>query len=163
MPHAIELGVSDVRAANILAVNGGAGILGNFVLGGIVADKIGNRKAFILGFAMMAAALFWLVPIRGEWMLYLFAVVFGLAMSTMGPSESPLVARLYGLSSHGLIYGVLGIGFTAGGAVGPVVTGYIFDLIGSYQLAFLTCAAFAIAGIVLAVMLRPTKKLGIKL
>ncbi|MEJ2726647.1 MAG: MFS transporter [Deltaproteobacteria bacterium] len=92
-------------------------------------------------------------------MLYLFAIVFGFAGGGMGASESPLVAGLFGLDSHGLIYGVVHLGFTAGAAVGPVVTGYIFDLTGSYQVAFLLCAAFAIAGIVLAAILRPTGRL----
>ena len=163
VPHAIELGIPDVSAANILAVNGGIGIIGNFVLGGIIGDRIGNRKVFIIGSILMVASLLWLVPARELWVLYLFAVVFGLALGGMGTSESPLTARLFGLSSHGLIYGVIGLGFTAGGAVGPVVTGYIFDRVESYQLAFVVCAAFGIICLILSAILRPTKKLGTKL
>lgn len=161
--HAGELGISEINAANILAINGGIGIIGNFVLGGIIGDRIGNRKAFILGFVMATASLFWLVYARELWVLYLFAIVFGLALGSMGTSESPLVARLFGLSSHGLIYGVIGLGFTAGGAIGPVVTGYIFDVMGSYQLAFWICAAFGVVGLILTAVLRPTRKLGTKL
>jgi MFS family permease len=160
VPHATELGISDIRAADILAVNGGAGIIGNFLLGGIIGDKIGNRKAFVIGFVLATASLFWLVPVKETWMLFLFAIVFGIALGSIGTSESPLVARLFGLRNHGLIYGVIGLGFTAGGAVGPVVTGYIFDVSGSYQNAFLVCAFFGIIGLVLTVILRPTKKLG---
>jgi MFS family permease len=162
VPHATELGISDVNAANVLAINGGIGILGNFVLGGIIGDKIGNRKAFIVGFILMTGSLFWLVPARELWMLYLFAIVFGLALGSMGTSESPLIAKLFGLGSHGLIYGVIGLGFAAGGAIGPVMTGYIFDITGSYQLAFLICAALGIGGLILMAMLRPTEKLGVK-
>jgi MFS family permease len=133
------------------------GLVGNYVLGG-VADRIGNRQIFIVGFIMILAALLWLVPARGLWMLYLFAIIFGFAGGGMAASESPLVAGLFGLTSHGLIYGVVHLGFTAGAAVGPVVAGYIFDLTGSYQAAFLVCAAFCIAGIVLAAILRPTRR-----
>ena len=133
------------------------GLVGNSVLGG-VADKIGNRQIFIVGFIMILAALLWLVPARELWMLYLFAIIFGFAGGGMGASESPLVAGLFGLTSHGLIYGVVHLGFTAGAAVGPVVSGYIFDLTGSYQVAFLVCAAFCIAGFVLAAILRPTRR-----
>jgi MFS family permease len=161
--HAGELGISEVNAANILAINGGIGIIGNFVLGGIVGDRIGNRKAFIIGFVLATVSLFWLVFARELWVLYLFAIVFGLALGSMGTSESPLIARLFGLSSHGLIYGVIGLGFTAGGAVGPVVSGYIFDVTESYQLAFWICAAFGVIGLILTAMLRPTRKLGTKL
>ncbi len=160
VPHATGLGIPDVTAADILAVNGGAGIIGNFLLGGIIGDKIGNRKAFIIGFVLAAASLFWLVPAGETWMLFLFAIVFGIALGSIGTSESPLVARLFGLKNHGLIYGVVGLGFTAGAAVGPVVTGYIFDVSGSYQNAFLVCAFSGILGLILTVILRPTKKLG---
>ena len=60
VPHAIDLRIPAVSAANILAVMGGISILGNYVLGG-VGDRIGNRKVFIIGFILLAASLFWLV------------------------------------------------------------------------------------------------------
>jgi hypothetical protein len=41
-----------------------------------------------------------------------------------------------------------------------VMTGYIFDLTGSYILAFISCAVIGFIGLVLAAMLRPTKRLG---
>lgn len=160
--HVIDLGISDINAANILASIGGISVLGNFALGS-VGDRIGNRQIFIIGFMLMSAVLFWLMLAREMWMLYLIAVVFGFALGGMATSESPLVARLFGLSSHGLIFGIVGFGHLIGGAVGPVVTGYIFDLTLSYQMAFLTCAAFGVIGLILTVALRPTKRLGLRL
>jgi len=158
VPHAIELEISAVSAANILAINFGTSIIGNFVLGSL-CDRIGSRQIFIIGFILMAAALFWLVPARELWMLYLFAVVFGFAFGGIFTAESPLVAWLFGMTSHGLIFGFAMLGFTAGAAVGPLVMGYIFDLTGSYQVAFLVCGVVGILGIIMAVVLRPTKKL----
>jgi MFS family permease len=154
VPHAIELEISAINAANILASVSGISVLGNFVLGS-VGDRIGNKWIFIISFILMSAVLFW--------MLYLFAVVFGFALGGMATSESPLVARLFGLSSHGLIFGVVGFGHIIGGAVGPVVAGYIFDLTLSYQMAFLVCAVVGVAGLILTAMLRPTKRLGLRL
>ena len=159
VPHATDLGISAVSAANILAVMGGIGIPGNYVLGS-VADRIGNRRVFIICFIAIAATFFLLLLARELWMLYLFAVIFGFALGGMSASESPLVASLFGLSSHGLIYGVLSMGFTVGASVGPFLTGYIFDVTGSYQLAFLVCIAIGIIGIILAAVLRPTKRIG---
>jgi MFS family permease len=97
------------------------------------------------------------------WMLYLIAVAFGIGLGGIGTSESPLIARLFGLSSHGLIYGVVGLSWTFGGAVGPVVTGYLCDVNGNYQLAFLLCAVIAVLGLILLVILKPTKRRGIEL
>lgn len=159
VPHATELGISAESAANILAINGGVGIFGNFVLGGIIGDRIGNRTAFVIGFVLMVASLFWLVFVREAGMLYLFAIVFGLALGSMGTSESPLIARLFGLKFHGMIYAVVGLGFTAGGAVGPIMSGYLFDLNGDYQLSFLFCAMLGVVGLISVAILRPTEKL----
>jgi len=156
--YAIDLKISPVSAANILAARGAVVILGNYILGAL-ADRVGNRQIYIIGFIMMSAALLWLSLADKEWMLYLFIVVAGFASGGMGASESPLTARLFGISSHGLIYGVVHVGFTIGAAAGPFITGYIFDLTGDYQSAFLTCAAFGIIGLILTVILRPTTKL----
>ena len=93
----------------------------------------------------------------------LFAIAFGIALGGTGTSESPLIARLFGLSSHGLIYGVAALSWTAGSAVGPVVIGYMFDVIGNYQLAFLVCALVGVLGLVLMIMLKPTKRRGMEL
>jgi len=159
VPHAIELEISAISAANILVIMGGLGIPGNYVLGSL-ADRIGNRWIFIIGFMVMAAALFCLVLARELWMLYLFAVVFGFVFGGMSTVESPLVAGIFGLNSHGLIYGVIHVGFTVGAALGPFLTGYIFDITGGYQLAFLICAASGVLGVLSAAVLRPTKRLG---
>jgi len=156
VPHATDLEISAASAANILATIGGASIIGRVVLGN-VADRIGNRRVFIIGFILMAAALFWVVPATEAWILYLFAVAFGFAYGGCAASESPLVAGLFGLSSHGLILGITSLGFSIGAGAGPLVAGYIFDVSQSYQMAFLVCAAIGVIGLVLTALLTPTK------
>jgi MFS family permease len=156
--YAIDLQISPISAANILAVRGAMVILGNYILGAL-ADRIGNRQIYIIGFIMMSAALLWLSLADHEWMLYLLVVVAGFASGGMAASESPITAWLFGISSHGLIYGVVHVGFTLGAAAGPFITGYIFDLTGDYQSAFPTCAALGIIGLILTIVLKPTTRL----
>jgi MFS family permease len=91
-------------------------------------------------------------------MLYLFAAVFGFAYGGVSCAGSPLVAEFFGLGSHGLIFGFLGLGFTIGAAVGPFLTGYIFDTTDSYRLAFLVSGALSIVALVLAILLKPIKR-----
>jgi MFS family permease len=156
--HATGLGISDTSAANILATIGGLSLVGRILLGRI-ADRIGNRRVFIIGFILMTAALFWLVPAEELWGLYLFAVVLGFALGGCAMSESPLVAGLFGLRSHGLILGVINfLGFTFGAAVGPIIGGYIFDMASSYQLAFIVCGAMSVVGLILTALLSPVEK-----
>jgi len=162
VPHTTDLGFSTAHAANILATIGGVGIIGKVVLGNL-GDRIGNRQVFIIAFILMAAALLWLLQANEVWMLYLCIAIFGLAYGGIAASESPIVAGLFGLRSHGVILGVAAIGFCIGAAAGPFVSGYIFDLTGSYQTAFLTSAIFATVGLIASIILRPTKKLGARI
>jgi len=90
-------------------------------------------------------------------MLYLFAIAFGFAQGGMGAVESPMVASLFGLRSHGLIFGVCCFVFTIGAATGPIMTGYIFDVNGSYQTAFLVCGALSVAGLMSTILLTPIR------
>jgi len=155
VPHVTDLGISTASAANILAAMGGASVIGNVVLG-VAADRIGNKQVCVIGFILVVICLFFLVAVKEVWMFYLFAVGFGIGQGGCSTSESPLIARLFGLSSHGSILGVVSFGFTMGAAVGPLLTGYIFDVTGSYQMAFFICAAVSVVGLVLAAILTPT-------
>ena len=157
VPHIIDLRISATTAAIILAVSGGIQAVGGILLGGI-ADKIGNRRVLVIGFILISLAMFWLLPIRSIWMFYLFVVLYGIGVSGGGIMEPIIVAELFGIKSHGLILGVVSFVFTVGGAVGPLVTGYLFDLTGNYQTAFLICAVLNIVAIILATLLRPIRK-----
>jgi MFS family permease len=158
-PHATDLGISAANAARILAVLGGASVVGKVLLGSAV-DRIGvrgNKYVYVVSFLLMIVSLFCLVPGRQVWILYLFAVMFGFAYGGLATAHSPLVAWLFGMRQHGLIFGVSFNGWTVGCAIGPIVAGYIFDVAHSYQLAFSICAAVSIIGLVLTVLLSPVE------
>ena len=154
VPHAIELAISATTAANILAVIGGANIVGMITVGS-ASDRIGNKLALIICFILMSIALVWLVVIKEVWMFYLFAAILGFAGGGIPVLMSPMVAELFGLSSHGVILGSIMFISAIGGATGPILTGHIFDIIGSYQIAFIVCAAAGILGIIVASLLKP--------
>ena len=135
---------------------GGCSIIGKVILGS-AADRIGNRLVFLIGFFLLAAILFWIVKSGEVWELYLFAVIFSVAYGGCAASEAPLVAALFGLRFHGLILGVINFGFTIGAAVGPFLTGYIFDISKSYEGAFLVCTAISVIGIIFTALIRPIK------
>jgi MFS family permease len=88
-------------------------------------------------------------------MLHLFAAVFGFGYGGVSALMPPTVAEVFGLRSHGVILGVTTFVGTAGCAVGAVMAGSVFDITGSYQVAFLICVALSIIGIILSALLRP--------
>lgn len=156
VPHATELGISAAGAANILAVIGGVATLGRMVLGGS-ADRIGNRQVFMIGFAAIVAGLFWLLRSGEAWELYLFSVLFGFGFGA-GVSNSPLVAELFGVGSHGLILGVNVLGYSMGAAAGPLLAGYLFDITGSYRAAFYVCALAGALGLLLTALIKQVRR-----
>ena len=89
-------------------------------------------------------------------MLYLFGGIFGFAYGALSPLMSPIVAELFGLSSHGAIFGFTFLMGEIGEAIGPVVAGGIFDVTGNYQWAFIFSAVISLLGIVLSSLVRPT-------
>jgi len=153
VPHAIEVGINPVDAASILATIGGLSIAGKIFFGRL-GDKIGSIRVFIITFTLLSASLFWLIPAVRAWVLYLFAIVFGLAYGGCVTSESPLVAELFGLKNHGLILGIISFSFTFGGAIGPFIVGHIFDMTGSYRIAFLILAIISCTGLASAFVIK---------
>ena len=153
VPYATDLGISARSAANILAISGGVSILGGIIIGNI-ADRTGNRPALIITSILFAGALIWLVVAKELRMLYLLAAIFGFGYGGLFAVESPIVAKLFGLSAHGAIMGSVGVGYMIGGALGPVLAGRIFDITGSYQTAFLISAAASVIALILTLLLR---------
>ncbi|MCL0071564.1 MFS transporter [Thermodesulfovibrionales bacterium] len=155
VPHAIDLKISAANAASILAIIGGISIAGRITMGG-VADGIGNKPALIICLIIISVTLFWLMAAIELWMLYLFAVTFGFAYGGLAALILPIVAELFGLSSLGKIMGAFIFSIAIGEAIGPVLAGSIFDVVGSYQIAFLVCAIAGVISIALISLLRPT-------
>ena len=152
-PHAVDLGISPTIAANIFATIGGASIAGRFIMGS-AGDRIGNKLAIITDLIILAVALFWLIVAGEIWMLYVFAAIYGFAHGGLFTLISPMVADLFGLSSHGVIFGTVTFIGTIGGTIGPVVAGHIFDITSSYQLDFLILVTASIIAILLTINIK---------
>jgi MFS family permease len=153
VPDAINSGMTPTAAANILATTGAMLIAGRILLG-TIADKTGNKPIFILCFVLSSGALFFIALVHEHWAFFVLAMLMGIAQGGIGTSQSPIVASLFGLKSHGLIFGCIGFGYTIGAAAGPLLTGYIFDITKSYHIALLICAAASLVALCIASLIR---------
>lgn len=88
-------------------------------------------------------------------MLYLFAIVYGFAHGGFFTIISPAVVELFGISHHGVLYGIVSFCLTVGGAIGPMLAGHIYDVTQSYQLVFLIMIGIGIFGLLLTLFLKP--------
>ena len=67
----------------------------------------------------------------------LYAPSYGCSAATM----PAIKGDYFGRRSYGTILGLSGMAQTAGSMLGPVYAAYVFDVSGSYRLAFLSFAA----------------------
>jgi MFS family permease len=154
VPYAHEINVSPTRAAGVLSTIGGVSMASRFI-SGLAIDRIGSKRVMMICFILLIAVLLWLQIAVKLWMLYLFAVFYGLAHGGFFTSFSPIVAEFFGIKSHGVLFGITMFCGTFGGALGPVIAGYIFDATGGYAGAVWLCSGISILGFVLVALLKP--------
>ena len=153
-PYVIEMGISATAAAITVSVIGGASILGRIGMGDI-SDRLGYKPIFIVAISLFIVAFALIQFAKEAWLFYIFATVAGIGRGAFFTLISPILAELFGLRSLGAILGVVFFIGTIGGALGPVLSGRIFDVTGSYQLSFLILLVFSVIAIVLILFLRP--------
>lgn len=152
--HAIDLGIPAAVAAGVLSTIGGVSIAGRFLIGG-AGDRIGEKAGLLICLLFLLTALSWLQIAGTLWMFYLFATIYGFAHGGFFSLVSPLIARQFGTRTHGLLFGIVIFSSTIGGATGPFMAGYIFDVTHSYKTVFLILAILCIIAIFLTASLKP--------
>ena len=154
VPHASDLGLSARKAAGVLSTIGAVSMIGRFSAG-VAIDRLGSKQIMVICFFILISGLLWLQIADNLWMLYLFAAVYGLAHGGFFTAISPIVAEVFGIGSHGAIFGIVVFSGTAGGAVGPLVAGRLFDMTGSYGTTFQLITILSTISLALIVFLKP--------
>jgi MFS family permease len=154
VPHATDMGITETKAAGILSVIGGISMAGRLVIG-TASDRIGGKRTMVICFIILIASILWLQIASELWMLYLFAVVYGFAHGGFYTLISPLTAHQFGTKAHGVIFSIVYFVGTIGGAIGPLLAGYIFDITQSYQPAFWILTGLSLIGLLVISTLKP--------
>jgi MFS family permease len=144
--HAVDRGFEPATVVWLFSFGGLSMVAGN-VLGGWLSDRMGSGWVFMLGSLVAIAGIACFALLRGPQdlpLLLLYTVAgFGFGMRIALLSTIP--AAVFSGPHLGTILGAVQAGGGLGGAIGPFLGGWLFDVTGSYGLAFLA-AAVAIAG-----------------
>ena len=81
-------------------------------------------------------------------------MVHGFTQAGFGTAITILISRTFGLDDIGKVLCILEIGIFIGGAIGPFLGGFIFDVNNSYTVAFLVMAGMVLARVLLLAMIR---------
>jgi MFS family permease len=126
---------------------------------GALGDKKGNNPVLILATAGRAAMFICLLWVKGSIMLLAWAAIYGIFYGGMGPNVVGLLSELFGVKRLASILGALTVAAGIGGALGPWLAGYIFDIQGSYNTALIIFAiCFVVATLCFLVIGRITKR-----
>jgi MFS family permease len=123
-------------AASYLAFAIGMSVVGRIGFG-VLADRFTKRGIMCWGLILHALAVLCLMEVDRFGALPGFVVLFGVGIGGSAVLIPLLIGECFGLRAFGKVLGVVTISATLGAAVGPVLTGRIFDVTGSYQLAFI--------------------------
>jgi len=154
VPHSRDIGISAHKAAGVLSAIGGVSMLGRFI-SGIIIDRIGSKRSMVFSILILILGLSWLQTSDNLWKMYVFACIYGFAHGGFFTVISPIIAEFFGTESHGAIFGMVIFFGTSGGALGPIITGYIFDLSGSYTVSFWLLLTMSILGLICLILLKP--------
>jgi len=159
--YCVDLGFSAGVGAEMLSMMLAAGIASR-LLSGMLADKIGGVPTLLIGSVLQCLALFLYIPFNGLTSLYIVSLVFGLSQGGIVPSYAIIVREYMPAEEAGKRIGILMVATVGGMALGGWVSGLIYDLTGSYQIAFLHGIAWNVINIAIMVFIllksRPAKE-----
>lgn len=144
IPNYMEsIGHSAAFASIITSTVAIVGITSNVIIGTIL-EKSGLKKGMVIVGVFMIMAIVCLLLGKLSAFAVLFAVLFGMfaAIAAMGPSY--LTSEMFGKKDYGLILGIVMMFFQLGGALGPALSGVIFDITGEYKITWIIFIALLI-------------------
>ncbi len=146
--HATDLGHPGARAAEMLSLLLACAFFSRLAFG-LIADRIGGLWALLIGSSGQALVLSSFAFVESFVGLYLVSALFGLAFGGIVPCYALIVRDLFPAQQAGWRIGAVFLFGTVGMALGGWLGGLIFDLAGTYRLAFLVGTGFNLGNLLL--------------
>lgn len=149
----VDLGYGPAVGAEMLSLMLAGGVVSRMI-SGAVADYLGGVKTLLIGSLLQCLALFLYLPYDGLVSLYVVSLVFGLSQGGIVPAYALIVREYMPSEEAGARIGFVIMATIFGMAIGGWMSGWIYDLTGSYQMAFINGIAWnflniAIMGLIL--------------
>ena len=136
--HVVDIGFAKVFAASIFGLMGVISIAGR-ILFGYLADVMRREMVFTWVQIISAVGILALLVMRDNslpWLLYLYAVCYGLGQGSRALVLSAISADIFHGRHFGAIFGYFTFSIGLGGAIGAWLGGFLFDVTHSYVVPF---------------------------
>jgi MFS family permease len=154
-----DLGYGVARGAEMLSLMLGFGMVSR-IASGFVADRIGGVATLLLSSALQGVALFLYLLFDGLASLYVISALFGLFQGGIVPMYAIIVREYFSPQEAGTRLGLVLMATLFGMALGGWMSGVIFDLTGSYQVAFANGLMWNLVNVLIAfwLLMRPGRR-----
>jgi MFS family permease len=144
--YSVDLGYGVARGAEMLSIMLAGGVVSRIVFG-FVADRIGGLRTCLLASSLQCIALFLFLPFDGLLALYLVSLIFGLSQGGIVPSYTIIVREYLPAREAGQRVGMVIMSTIFGMAIGGWLSGWIYDMTGNYDTAFVHGIAWNLVNI----------------
>ncbi len=148
-----DLGYTQTQSASIMSLVLASSIIGRLLMGWL-ADKLPKKYVMILIFTLVSCSIPLLYAASTPGVIYLFAIIFGIALGGDYMIIPLMAAELFGVRILGRIMGIVISADVLGEALAPVLVGWLRDQSGTYTIGFSALIVFAVLGVV-AISLLP--------
>lgn len=150
LPYASYCGIPPVPGATAYGILSVVNLLG-MIGAGWLADRCNRVRLLAAIYFVRALAFVVLMQIGASVeLLLVFAVAFGAVDYSTVPITVSLAATHLGLRRLGIVVGLVSLGHQLGGALGALLGGVTFDLLGDYGLLWQSSAALAVLAALMA-------------
>ncbi|WP_422371668.1 CynX/NimT family MFS transporter [Hoeflea sp.] len=144
--YCVDLGYGPAVGAEMLSLMLMGGVVSR-LLSGFLADRLGGVITLLIGSMLQCIALFLYLPFDGMVPLYIVSLIFGLSQGGIVPSYAVIVREYLPPKEAGARVGFVIMATIVGMALGGWMSGFIYDLTGSYRMAFLNGIAWNVLNI----------------
>ena len=153
--YCVGLGYGPVAGAEMLSLMLFGGVLSRIAFG-LLSDRLGGVRTLLFGSALQCIGLAFFLPSDSLVSLYPVSSIFGLSQGGIVPSYALIVREYMPAKEAGARVGFVLMMTIWGMALGGWMSGWIYDVSGSYEMAFLNGIAWNLIniGLVLALFFR---------
>ena len=139
--YCMDLGYGIARGSEMLSVMLVGGVVSRLA-SGLLADRIGGIRTVLIGSVAQMLSLVFYLPFDGLAALYVVSLMFGLSQGGIVPAYAMIVREYMPPAEAGRRVGIVMMSTTFGMALGGWMSGWIYDLTGSYAAAFMNGIAW---------------------
>lgn len=139
VPFATDVGFSAAVAATSFALGGGLNTVGVLAVGPL-SDKIGRKIPLGMIYAFRGLGFILFIFFKNDFTVWATPMIIGLSWIATVPLTSALTGDFFGARNVAILFGLITFSHQLGSGLSAWLSGYIYDVTGSYDLAFALAA-----------------------